>query len=201
MAVDVVVVVVMVVVVADQIGEPQVCPMFPGVTSIAESRASFPVVVHMLLQRPAIGSTASQASELLLLRRANTGFMDGYFSLPGGHVEPGELPIEAVKREVLEEVGVMVQTAAPLLILPYRSGRHLGYNFVFTSECWQGQARIAEPQASDLLCWVPPTALPKPYPPWLNQVLVRRAALGDEAGDGAGDAPPSDWYAELDYNL
>lgn len=155
-----------------------------GVMSIAENRASFPVVVHMLLQRR---QPASQQTELLLLRRANTGFMDGYFSLPGGHAEPGELPLAAVSRELHEEVGVTVENAQPLVVLPYQSGRHVGYNFVFTTTQWQGGAYIAEPESADLLCWVPPAALPQPVVPWLAQVLGVQAAAGQR------------WYQELKY--
>ena len=54
------------------------------------SRAQFAVVVHVALQR---------ADHLYLLRRANTGFMDGYHALPGGHQEHGE-SVEAAARRV-----------------------------------------------------------------------------------------------------
>lgn len=160
--------------------------------SIAENRASFPVVVHMLLQRT---RPASQEVELLLLRRANTGFMDGYFSLPGGHAEQGELPLAAVARELHEEVGVSVSDPQPLVVLPYQSGRHVGYNFVFTTMHWQGSAHIAEPESADLLCWVPPSALPQPVVPWLAQVLSRQALQTQVSP--ASIAQP--WYQELKY--
>ena len=39
------------------------------------------LATHLLLTR---GQT------LLLIRRANTGWMDGHWSLPAGHVEAGE---------------------------------------------------------------------------------------------------------------
>jgi 8-oxo-dGTP diphosphatase len=166
-----------------------------GVISIAEIRASFPVVVHMLLLRSGVSltsqqtdqKTAKQGVELLLLRRANTGFMDGYFSLPGGHVEQNELPLAGVIRELQEEVGIAVSAAKPLAVLPYRSGRHLGYNFVFTATQWLGRAQIAEPQSADLLCWVPLTALPNPHAPWLAQVVELHA---EQNGP---------WYSELSY--
>ena len=45
-------------------------------------RSSFVIVVHTLV--------FNAAGELLLLRRANTGFMDGRYTLPGGHRQAGE---------------------------------------------------------------------------------------------------------------
>ena len=37
--------------------------------------------------------------------------MRGYWSLPGGILEPGETLDEAIRREVLEETGLVVETA------------------------------------------------------------------------------------------
>lgn len=117
--------------------------------------------------------------------------MDGFFSLPGGHVEQDELPAAAVIRELSEEVGVMVTQAKPLAVLPYQSGRHLGYNFVFTATQWQGGVHIAEPESADLLCWVPASALPQPHPSWLDQVLqIARQTPQEQVNH---------WYQELRY--
>lgn len=42
---------------------------------------------------------------ILLCRRASEPFA-GYWSLPGGFLDPGELPAEAARREATEETGV-----------------------------------------------------------------------------------------------
>jgi len=46
--------------------------------------------------------------ELLFIRRAEhpEDPWSGHMAFPGGRVEPGETPVEAVRREVLEEVGL-----------------------------------------------------------------------------------------------
>ena len=45
-------------------------------------------------------------TKILLMMRQNTGFFDGMYSLPSGHMEDGELPIDTAIRETGEEVGI-----------------------------------------------------------------------------------------------
>src|SRR3989344_9610570 len=47
-------------------------------------------------------------SKVLLMRRFNTGYKDGFLTLPAGHIEKNELPKEAMSRELLEETGLIV---------------------------------------------------------------------------------------------
>lgn len=56
--------------------------------------------VHVLIEKD---------NNFLFLRRLKTGFYDGYWCLPTGRVEKGESPAQAAKREVLEEVGLVVE--------------------------------------------------------------------------------------------
>ena len=71
---------------------------------------------------PCVGAVLRDATgRLLLVRRANEPGR-GLWSVPGGRVEPGETPAEAVVREVAEETGLagavtglagVVERAAP----------------------------------------------------------------------------------------
>ena len=53
----------------------------------------------------AVGAVVRRADELLLVRRGRPPAV-GEWSVPGGRVEPGELLMEAVVRELHEETGL-----------------------------------------------------------------------------------------------
>ena len=128
-------------------------------------RDSFPVVVHILLVRD---------GQLFLLRRARTGFMDGYYGPPGGHQRHGESVSEAARRECVEEAGVTPEDLQPRCVLPYISGRHQGINFLFEAHRFAGEPHIAEPELFDGSCWAAPANLPHKTPPWFAAALAAR---------------------------
>jgi 8-oxo-dGTP pyrophosphatase MutT (NUDIX family) len=51
---------------------------------------------------------AERGDEILLLQRAEGTALAGEWFLPGGMVEPGELPEEGARRELAEEAGVSI---------------------------------------------------------------------------------------------
>lgn len=63
-------------------------------------RNKFPVAVHLFFLRE---------DRILLLRRFNTGYEDGNYSVVAGHVEAGETVTQAAIREAVEEVGVTLE--------------------------------------------------------------------------------------------
>lgn len=70
----------------------------------------------MKKERPKLIPTAYlvlvRENKILLSRRFNTGFMDGMYSFPAGHLRDDyETLIEAVVREAREEIGVEIDVA------------------------------------------------------------------------------------------
>ena len=51
---------------------------------------------------------AERRDEILLLKRAEGSALAGQYFLPGGLVEPGELPEDGVRRELAEEAGIRI---------------------------------------------------------------------------------------------
>jgi (d)CTP diphosphatase len=59
-----------------------------------------------------VGALVERAGLLLLARRGPAERHPGLWELPGGKVEPGETPPEALRRELSEELGVEARIGA-----------------------------------------------------------------------------------------
>ncbi len=101
----------------------------------------------------------------LLLRRANTGWADGYYTIPAGHLDEGEALTAGAARETKEEVGVKVDPANLKLVhVMHRSDKEDDQerlDFWFITREWHGEPRIAEPDKSDKLGWFALSELPE----------------------------------------
>ena len=92
-------------------------------------------------------------NRVLIARRPKGKAMAGLWEFPGGKVEAGETPEEAVIRELREELGVETQTAclAPLTFASYRyDGFHLLMP-LFVCRRFQG---FPQPREGQTLKWV-----------------------------------------------
>lgn len=113
---------------------------------------------------------------VLLGRRAGTGYQDGKYGLPAGHVDGDELATVAAARELLEETTLHVNPADLRFVhLLHRLSRdQVGQerlDIFFEADIWQGQPAIGEPDKCDSLEWFSPDALPDDIIPLVRGVL------------------------------
>lgn len=124
------------------------------------TRDAFAVVVHALVW--------DENRRLLLLRRANTGLMDGAFTLPGGHRQRRETVVDAAVRECREETCVEIEAIRPVALLPYAEG----VNLLFEALAWRGTPAIGEADKCDRLVFADPHRLPVPTAPFVATALA-----------------------------
>ena len=56
----------------------------------------------------AVGIIQNDAQQILLSGRTQHNYLTDYWELPGGKIKSAETPTEAIKRELLEELGIKV---------------------------------------------------------------------------------------------
>ena len=102
-----------------------------------------------MTQRVGVVGIIPRGGKVLVLRRAaGESFLPGFVDLPGGGLEPGELPEDGVIREVREETGLTTSVVRILSVRPYTDG--LGGNrpilivFLLRLKDDQGQVRLSE---------------------------------------------------------
>ena len=124
-------------------------------------RATFPVTVHLLFFR---------GDQVLLLRRFNTGYADGQYSVPAGHLDGGETVIAAARREGLEETGVRIEAEdLAFSSVVHRKDGDERVDFFVHVRGWRGEPANTEPDKCDELLWVKVDDLPANIIPYVKK--------------------------------
>lgn len=118
-----------------------------------------------------------RGSNIAMVLRKNTGWMDGHYGLPAGKVEWQEAYTLAAVREAKEEAGVDIEIGD--LTFAHVCHRHAdnGKEFMdwidiyFEVKKWTGEPHNAEPEKSEKLEWLDLNNLPN------NVVPSQLAAL------------------------
>ncbi|MBO3751165.1 NUDIX domain-containing protein [Streptosporangiaceae bacterium NEAU-GS5] len=120
---------------------------------------------------------------LLLMRRAGSGYRDGQFSLPAGHLDGGEDVVAGLVRELREEIGVEADPQSCRLALlmhtaPEDSEDREYFHLFFVVDRWRGEPFIAEPDKCSELWWGDVSALPSDVADYVAEALTA-IARGD----------------------
>ena len=119
-----------------------------------------------------------RGSEVLLLRRYRTGYEDGNYSVPAGHLDGGEEYRMAMLREAREELGINIALSDLIPIgVMHRRASEERIDFFFSAKSWTAEIVNREPHKCDELRWCPLDALPANTVPY-----VRRALENFQAG-------------------
>ncbi len=94
---------------------------------------------------------------VLLARRPAGKAMAGLWEFPGGKLDEGETPEDALVRELREELGIEAQAAcmAPIAFASHASPGHHLLMPLFALRKWTGAPRALEHEA---IAWVKPAA-------------------------------------------
>ena len=111
-------------------------------------------VVHV--GRPASGVIVrNDADELLLLWRHRFITDTWGYEIPAGGIDPGESPVDAGRREVLEETGLVVELWGPLLWTTYAKSNSLGFDLIaetYVAHAVGGEINIDDPDGIVTAC-------------------------------------------------
>ena len=102
------------------------------------------------------GVISDARGRILLARRTAGRDLAGLWEFPGGKVDPGETPEQALVRELREELGIEARVGEPLIAVPQRYPHKRLCLDVRRIASWTGTVKGLDGQA---LAWAPPHKL------------------------------------------
>jgi 8-oxo-dGTP diphosphatase len=99
---------------------------------------------------------------ILLIKRFNTGWQDGKYTLISGHVEGNETLTQAMSREAFEEAGIKILPKNLQVIHVMRRRSNTEYvDFYLTPSYWSGTPKLKELNKADDIRWFSLIKLPR----------------------------------------
>lgn len=110
--------------------------------------------------------------KILLIRRAHTGYHDGDYSLPAGHVENNESVMDSTVRESFEEIGIRVNQKDLIFVHALHNKENdIRLFFFFRAKRWSGEPYNKEPGKCSDFQWFPLKKLPLNTIPYIRQAI------------------------------
>ena len=123
-----------------------------------EERYLSRIGVDIFLERK---NEISGRKQILMLKRAGTGYCDGYFDLPGGHLEANEDIFDGMIREAKEEIGITIKREYMEILHIYHRYKGGMLKFVFKTDKYDGTPINNEPDKCEKIEWIDFENLPE----------------------------------------
>jgi ADP-ribose pyrophosphatase YjhB (NUDIX family) len=123
--------------------------------------------------------------KILLLRRFNTGWSDGQYSVVAGHLDGNETFLQAMVREAREEAGIeLSQEDLEVVHVVHRKSNEERIDFFILAKKWKGDPKNMEPHKCDDLNWFEMDRLPDNTIPYIRQAIdcFRKGVFYSEHG-------------------
>ncbi len=109
---------------------------------------------------------------ILLLKRQNTGYEDGNYGLPAGHLDDNESLTTGIIRETKEEIGiVLTKQDIQIVQIMHRKEEDIRMDFFFYAKHWVGQPANTEPDKCSDLRFFPLNNLPENTIGYIKQAI------------------------------
>jgi len=129
------------------------------------------VAVFLILTR---NSEDGNNKEVLLQKRENTGYMDGYYDVGvSGHLEANESVKDTIIRESLEEANIKVNSNDLELVNVFneKTSSFEYLKFFFHTEIYEGEILIGEPTKCSEMGWYSIDNLPDNVIPHVKKAI------------------------------
>jgi len=110
-------------------------------------------------------------NQILLIKRQNTGYEDGKFSVPAGHLEEDESLECAIIRETEEEIGIDISNNVKFIKMLHRIPEKR-FDFFYKAESWEGELYNKEPNKCELVKWFDIYDLPKNIINYVKEIIL-----------------------------
>jgi len=118
--------------------------------------------------RLAVQIVLRRGNQTLLLKRQNTGYEDGNYGLPAGHIEIGETVKSAAVREANEEIGIHIEESdLQVFGVMHRTNDVTYVDFFLECTTWSGDIYNREPEKCSGLSWTDISQLPSNMVPYV----------------------------------
>ncbi len=111
--------------------------------------------------------------KILLLRRFNTGYEDGNYSVVAGHLEGNETFTEAMIREAKEEADIDIrpEDLETVHVMHRKVPTEERVDFFIRANKWEGEIKNMEPERCNELKWFTLDNLPTNVIPYVKHAI------------------------------